>query len=189
MFPTAHARKIIEMHFRHRDLVWSEDYFVAVLRTSDKKGDLCCACAGLREVGTTGAVAAIKLHVSHRIPDVRRSAFETVVHLLGAADTPWYGEMLLSGQAPVQQLAFATLCSIGDERGFDALQQHLAHLLAGKGGLPVGTIAFMQRYLQHHPDIRAVAPNVVNALDEQWSRLSPDEQRRATWLAQLYRPS
>jgi hypothetical protein len=47
------TRRFIERHFRRKNLIWSEDYFIHVLETSEKKYDTYWAVIALRDCGTS----------------------------------------------------------------------------------------------------------------------------------------
>jgi hypothetical protein len=190
MFPTEHARKSIEMHFRHRNLAWTEEYFVDVLRTSDKKGDLNCACWGLREVGTLRAVEFIKPHAHHRVPDVRMVAFETIVHIARSEESAWYGRMLLEAGSPISSKTLATISVVADQRALPAMLQHFHALLSAAGTQRIrpGTLAFGRNYFERCTDRSDSCRSVLEQLNAAWNALPEEEQRRASRAVKQYRP-
>src|SRR4051812_3279753 len=90
-----HTRSAIEGHFRKRNLIWQEEYFLDVLTTSDKKHDIYWAVLALRDCGTAGALPLLKEKLSFPMLDVQATALLTIAHLARAAETPLYAAMLL----------------------------------------------------------------------------------------------
>jgi hypothetical protein len=90
------AKRTIQHHFRRKKLIWSEEYFVSVLDTSEKRFDIYWAVLALRDCGTVQSIPALKKKLFYPMQDVKCAAILTIAHIAGASATDLYFRQIRS---------------------------------------------------------------------------------------------
>lgn len=152
-FPLSeHIRKAIQHHFRRKNLVWDEAYFVNVLKTSENKHDIYWAVLALRECGTVNCIPPLKEKLNYPMQDVKCTSILTIAHIAGTAETPFYAEALLSSDYREKGYAMWAIKDAADSRAVEAVlgyfKKNRSKLKNGK--LTNATLADGLEYLEQH---------------------------------------
>ena len=174
----SYIRQPIEHHFRRKKLVWSEEFFVNVLNTSDKKYDIYWAVLALRDCGTTGCISALKEKLTYPMQDVKCTTILTIAHIAGAEETDFYAEMLSSPDYREKSYAMWAIKDAADHRAIKPVlayfKKNYSKLKNGK--LTNGTLAhgleFLGRHLKENNEIGDFFSEIKNV----WEKLPQGER-------------
>ena len=94
-FPNSEGtRRFIADHFRKRKIPVLEEAILELLRAPRTREDVYWSVLALRDVGTRRCVPALKALVNYPMQDVKDCTLLTLAHLVGAAETEFYVEVL-----------------------------------------------------------------------------------------------
>ena len=137
-FPlAAGTRDTIERYFRRHDLAWTEEFFVRVLESSERKHDVYWATIALRECGTATCLDALKAKLHYPMQDVKCTSLLTVAHIAGPSETPLYAAALLDPAYREKGYAMWAIRDAADARAVDAV---LAYFRKNRSKLKNGTL-------------------------------------------------
>ncbi|HKP38390.1 MAG TPA: hypothetical protein VJT71_16135 [Pyrinomonadaceae bacterium] len=171
------TRDMIKSHFRRKNLVWTEDYFLAALESSQKY-DVYWATIALRDCGTTRCVDALKAKLNYPMKDVSCTAILTIAHIARESETPFYAQALLSPIYKEKTYAMWAIQDAADARAVPPVlayfKKNRAKLLRGKliNATLADGIEYLHRYRVGNPDVTKFFEEVRNA----WSALAAGER-------------
>jgi hypothetical protein len=173
-----HTRGAIERHFRKRNLVWQEDYFLDVLKTSDKKHDIYWSVLALRNCGTAKSVPLLKEKLSFPMLDVQATALLTIAHLARAEETLLYAATLLDPGYKQKGYAMWAIRDAADERAIDAVLEYFAKNISKlkSGKLSNATLPDALEYLHRHAARDARIPDFFGKVRGFWDKLPGGER-------------
>jgi HEAT repeat protein len=123
----ASNKETISEHFkRNKAFSWSEEFFLSAINTDKSKFDVFWAVIALRDCGTPKSLPALKALSRYPKQDVKDSAVLTISQIAGAAETPYFVEMLedpLSARSKVY--ALWAIGVSGDERALASVEQYV----------------------------------------------------------------
>jgi hypothetical protein len=178
-FPLSpHTREAIQHHFRRKDLVWSEGYFVNVLKTSEKKHDIYWAVLALRDCGTKSAIPALKEKLNYPMQDVKCTSILTIAQIARADETLLYAEALSSSEYREKGYAMWAIRDAADDRAIDAV---LAYFKKNRsrlksGNLTNATLADGLEYLERHWNESHEIRHFFSDVDGFWEKLPQGER-------------
>ena len=173
------TRNTIRHHFRKKQVVWDEAYFVTVLQTSSDKYDVYWSVIALRDCGTKACLPALKDNLQFPMQDVKCGAILTIAHVAGDSETPLYADALIGTSFRDKGYAMWAIRVAADARAVDAVlgyfKKNRAKLRQGK--LANATLAdglnYLDKYRPSNPEIAALFEDV----DGVWPNL-PEADRR-----------
>jgi len=161
----------IERHFRKRQFVWSEDFFLSVLREPHSKWDVYWSALGLRRVGSLRAVPILVGLFTYPMRDVKCVAILTIAHLGRASVTPILADALLSPSYREKAYAMWAILDAADNRAIPAVLQYFsknrAKLRAGR----LDAFGDGMRYLAKFTNTSAAARAFIEAIPTYWSHI------------------
>lgn len=120
-------KETISEHFkRNKAFSWSEEFFLSAISADKSKYDVFWAVIALRDCGTQKSLPALKSLSKYPKQDVRDSAVLTIAQIAGAAETPYFVQLLedpLSGRSKVY--ALWAIGVSGDERALASVEQYV----------------------------------------------------------------
>jgi len=178
-FPLSeNTREVIQHHFRRKELIWDESYFVKILKTSESKHDVYWAVLALRDCGTVDSIPALKEKLHYSMQDVKCISILTIAHIAGAEETPFYTEALLSPRYPEKDYAMWAIRDAADSRAIGAV---LAYFKKNRSKLKSGNLSnttlvhgleFLERYWDESDEIQFF----FSGVDGFWEKL-PESER------------
>lgn len=171
------TRQSIEDHFKHKNLRWAEDYFIAMLGSSDKY-DVYWAAVALRDCGTAKCVPVLKDKLDHPMRDLKAAALLTVAHISGSQETPFYAETLLSPKYPEKAYAMWAIAEAADDRALESALEYFSRNKSKiqKGQLPEGILVHGAKYLAKYHEQNARVAEFFQFLASSWPKL-PEAER------------
>ena len=123
----ASNKETISEHFRrNKSFSWSEEFFLSAIDADKSKYDVFWAVVALRDCGTQKSLPALKALSKYPKQDVRDSAVLTIAQIAGAAETPYFVQILedpLSGRN--KAYALWAIGVSGDERALASVAQYV----------------------------------------------------------------
>lgn len=173
------TRDTILHHFRKKQGVWDEAYFVKMLQTANDKYDVYWSGIALRDCGTTACIPALTDKLQFPMQDVKCGAMLTIAHVAGDSETPLYADALIGTSFRDKGYAMWAIRVAADARAVDAVltyfKKNKARLKQGK--LANATLAdgleYLDKYRTSNPEIAALFEEV----DAVWPNL-PEADRR-----------
>lgn len=148
-----HTREAVQHHFRRKNLVWNESYFLQILANSASKHDIYWAVLALRDCGTSNSIPALKEKLFYPMQDVKCCSILTIAHIAGAEETPLYAELLANPEYRNKGYAMWAIKDAADSRAIDSVlsyfKKNRAKLKSGKltNGTLVDGLEYLQKYL------------------------------------------
>jgi len=173
------TRDTIRHHFRKKQLVWEEAYFVNVLQSTSDKYDVYWSVIALRDCGTTACIPALKDKLQFPMQDVKCGAMLTIAHVAGSEETLLYADALSGTTFRDKGYAMWAIRVAADARAVDAV---LAYFKKNRAKLKQGKLAndtladgleYLDKYRTSNSDIAAFFDEV----DGVWPNL-PEADRR-----------
>lgn len=173
------TRDTILHHFRKKQGVWDEAYFVKMLQTANDKYDVYWSVIALRDCGTTACIPALTDKLQFPMQDVKCGAMLTIAHVAGDSETPLYADALIGTSFRDKGYAMWAIRVAADARAVDAV---LAYFKKNKARLKQGKLAnatladgleYLDKYRTSKPEIAALFEEV----DAVWPNL-PEADRR-----------
>ena len=173
------TRQFVRDHFRRKNLEWTEEYFLNVLDTSERKHDIYWAVLALRDCGTVRSIPHLVAKLDYPIQDVKCTSILTIAHLAGAAETELYARALLDPQYREKSYAMWAIRDAADERAVEAVisyfRKNLSKIRKGKlhnVSLPDG-LDYLQRFADTNPEVLALFADIQNC----WAQLAEGERK------------
>jgi len=173
------TRDTIRHHFRKKNMVWEEAYFVNVLQTASDKYDVYWSVIALRDCGTKACIPALKDKLQFPMQDVKCGAMLTIAHVAGAEETPLYADALIGTSFRDKGYAMWAIRVAADAQAVDAV---LAYFKKNRAKLKQGKLAnatladgldYLDKYRASNPEIAAF----FEEIDGVWPTL-PEADRR-----------
>jgi hypothetical protein len=123
----ASNKETIFDHFkRNKAFSWSEEFFLSAININKSKNDVFWATIALRDCGTPESLPVLKALSAYPMQDVRDSAILTIAQIAGAAETPYFVQVLedpLSGRN--KAYALWAIGVSGDERALAPVERYV----------------------------------------------------------------
>ena len=117
------TRQFVRNHFRRKNLEWTEDYFLNVLESSDRKRDVYWAVLALRDCGTARSIPHLVAKLNYPMQDVKCTSILTIAHIAGPAETELYARALLDPKYREKGYAMWAIRDAADERAVSCDRQ------------------------------------------------------------------
>ena len=173
------TRNTILHHFRKKQVVWNEAYFVNMLQTASDKYDVYWSVIALRDCGTQACIPALTDKLQFPMQDVKCGAMLTIAHVAGNTETPLYADALIGTSFRDKGYAMWAIRVAADARAVDAVLAYFKKNRAKlkQGLLANGTLADGLDYLDKY---RASTPEIAAFFDEVdgvWPNLPAADRR------------
>lgn len=120
------VRHTINHHFRRRkNFEWTEEFFLNAISLPRSKYDVYYSVLGLRAVGSTRAISALKGLLGYPMSDVKTCAILTVAQIARSEETEFYAATLLSSKYRDKGYAMWAIEDAADERAIPAVIEYL----------------------------------------------------------------
>ena len=165
------AVSFIEKHFRKRDFVWNEDFFLLVLNAPRSKHDVYWSVIGLRKVGSERSIPVLAKFLTYPMQDVKTVSILTIAHIGREKVTPLVAEALLNPRYREKAYAIWAIMDAADERAIPAVLEYFAKNRAKLSAGKLDAFADGFRYLVK---FRHTAPKVATFIDQvpsYWNKL------------------
>jgi len=170
-FPLDIGQDSIERHFRKRNFVWSEDFFLSVLNEPRSKHDVYWSALGLRKVGSDRCIPILVSLLAYPMQDVKCVAILTIAHIGRASVTPLLADALLSPNYREKGYAMWAILDAADDRAIPAVLQYFSKnrtkLRTGK----LDAFGNGMRYLAKFTSSNAEARAFIEQIPTYWSRI------------------
>ena len=110
---------------RHKDFIWSEDFFIRLINENGSKMDVYWSVMALRDCGSGLAIQPLKMLASHPSQDVKATSILTIARIARSSETVYYAQQLLNPQYRAKSYALWAIAAYGDERAIDAVHQYV----------------------------------------------------------------
>lgn len=122
----ASNKETIREHFkRNKAFSWSEDFFLSAIDADKSKYDVFWAVIALRDCGTQKSLPALKELSKYPKQDVRDGAVLTIAQIAGAAETPYFVQILEDPLSRSKGYALWAIGVSGDERALASVEQYV----------------------------------------------------------------
>jgi hypothetical protein len=171
-------RETVRHHFRKKQLVWEEAYFVNVLQTSADKFDVYWSVIALRDCGTQACLQALQDKFTFPMQDVKCGAILTIAHIAGAEATPVFVDALVGTSFRDKGYPMWAIQDVGDERAVEPVlgyfKKNQAKLKSGK--LTNNTLVDGLDYLAKYRATNAAVAGFFDEVTGFWSNLPQPER-------------
>lgn len=179
-FPVSDSLKqAIRDHFKRRNLVWSEDWFIEVIQTSERKYDIYWSVIALRDCGTSLCVPTLKNLLRYPMQDVKCCSLLSIAHVAGPSETVFYAETLLDKTYREKGYAMWAIRDAADHRAINSVLEYL-HVNRSKwkrGNMTNATLPDALEYLSAFYDTDPRIPNVFADVTDAWERISEGDRK------------
>lgn len=173
------TRQFIRDHFRRKDLQWTEEYFLNVLKTSERKRDIYWAAIALSDCGTTRSIPQLAAKLDYPMQDVKCVSILTIAQIAGSEETQLYARALLDPKYRDKGYAMWAIQDAADERAVEAViayfRKNLSKIRRGKlhnATLPDG-LDYLQKFASTHPQVLPFFKDIENC----WEHLAEGERK------------